>query len=280
MLSQLSILIPIYNGDPTALVGDLLAQISTAEKLDCEIIIGDDGSDAATQALLRALSGERVRVVRNEENRGRAAIRNRLAREARFDTLLFIDGGRMRVDRADFLQRYLDRAPSDIILSGGYSLAPGEGLRYRYERGTRQRNFHSCNFLIAKRIITAVPFDESFVDYGYEDVLLGVDLQRAGYTLLTIDNPTRLATYDTSATFLAKTASAMRTLAKHQDRLRGHVRLLDTALCLKRLGLLRPLAFIDRHYGATLQRQLCGARPSLLAYMLFKLCRLSREMFF
>ena len=66
-----------------------------------EIIIGDDGSSAEYHEKYRSLEGENVRVISSEKNIGRAAIRNRLALEAKGDFLLFIDADAMMPGTAE-----------------------------------------------------------------------------------------------------------------------------------------------------------------------------------
>ena len=79
---------------------------------------------------------------------------------------------------------------------------PEGNLRWRYERAAapaltamrRQarpyRCFNISNLLISRELILAHPLDNRFVNYGYEDVMLGRDLREAGIDVLHIDAPT------------------------------------------------------------------------------------------
>ena len=94
---KLSILIPTYNYDCSHLVLQLLEQLPE----DAEIIVGDDCSAEAIQL---TTTDERVHIYRPEHNLGRASIRNRLAKEAKGEWLLFIDS-------VEICPNVLDRKP-------------------------------------------------------------------------------------------------------------------------------------------------------------------------
>jgi len=89
---MLSILIPIYNEDITKLVKDLAYQCNR-QKIDFEIICFDDASKQRYKDKNEVLrSVFRVNYVELSENLGRAKIRNWLAKSARFEHLMFLDG--------------------------------------------------------------------------------------------------------------------------------------------------------------------------------------------
>src|SRR5688572_12330280 len=91
MVSELSILIPIYNQDVLQLVSELLTQCRQITTR-FEIILYDDASKDKYRKRHRYLNEEpEVRYVELRENIGRAAIRNRLAQDANFNYLLFLD---------------------------------------------------------------------------------------------------------------------------------------------------------------------------------------------
>ena len=90
---ELSILIPTYNDVCTDSVNTLMQQAESIGDLRFEIIVADDASTdenvgEANRAIDRMTN---CRYIRRENNVGRAAIRNFLAQEARYEWLLFVD---------------------------------------------------------------------------------------------------------------------------------------------------------------------------------------------
>ena len=86
-MQGLSILIPVYKDSCVAQALALRRQCQGLE-MQWEIVVADDGSPSPYDALndeISSIGG--CRLVKRRENVGRAAIRNFLAREARFDTL-------------------------------------------------------------------------------------------------------------------------------------------------------------------------------------------------
>jgi hypothetical protein len=87
-LEPFSVIVPVYNGAET--LGECLTEIVNQEcpKDRFEVIVVDDGSTDASAAIASTFP---VRLIRLPGNRGRIEARNRGAREARFETLVFND---------------------------------------------------------------------------------------------------------------------------------------------------------------------------------------------
>jgi len=85
---KLSIVVPAYNSEETLerCLSAILA--ATAEREDCEVIVVDDGSEDRTPEIAQ---GFPVRLIRSERNEGRIRARERGARAARSDRILFVD---------------------------------------------------------------------------------------------------------------------------------------------------------------------------------------------
>ena len=92
-MKGLSILIPEYNCDCTQLVRDLHRQCASAQLPSWEIVVADDGSidETAVNQNRIIATWDNCTFIRNEQNMGRAAIRNFLAEKAQYDRLIFID---------------------------------------------------------------------------------------------------------------------------------------------------------------------------------------------
>ncbi len=282
-MKEISILIPTFNDNCVALVQALQQQACLLGS-DYEIIVADDGStDNMKLQANRAINElSNCKVIERAENGGRAAIRNFLAQQAHYDWLLFIDSD-MVVCREDFLQRYATTSDNDLVVDGGVCIGkvvPGN-LRSLYEKTaekdhtaekrqqTPYQHLHTANLFMHRDVISQHPFDERFRHYGYEDVLLGKELEKAAIPIRHIDNPLSFEIYESNEHFLAKTEEGLRTLYEFRNELKGYSNLLEVAERLK------PLAFMirgmhHRNKGRE-RRNLLGSNPSLKVFSLYRL---------
>ena len=282
---ELSILIPVYNSDCRQQVTALSYQAETIEGLRCEIVVADDGSDdVALQGINAELSAlPNVRYIRREQNVGRAAIRNYLAHEARYEWLLFMDGD-MAIPSDTFLKKWVEADVKEVAY-GGYVVGEGSrsSLRFIYEkenepmhRATERRkrphqHFHTCNFLIRRDLMLANPFDERFRHYGYEDVLFGKQLKKNDVKIEHVDNPAGFFDFEDNVHFVNKTEEGLRTLHVFRKDLRGYSQML-TFVDGIHLGVVRwCIRCWHRLFGALERRNLCGNSPSLRLFKLYKL---------
>jgi len=223
-----------------------------------------------------------VRFIIRQTNSGRAAIRNFLVSEAQYPWLLFLDGD-MTIPNDRFLQNYLDC--DALIAYGGYNVGQGSisNLRFRYEKACEPQHrpderrkrpfqhFHTSNFIISRDIIIDHPFDERFRNYGYEDVFFGKQLKQAGFNISHIDNPAGFFVYEDNAHFVSKTEEGLRTLHQFATELQGYSQLL-TLVDGIHLGIVKSVIRLwHRLFGAIERRNLCGQRPSLTVFKLYKI---------
>lgn len=293
LYGMLSILIPTYNHCPSALVAALSAQgealaADGTEDFAFEIIVADDGStDRSVAEELRQLDTiAGCRTLLLPANVGRAAIRNRLAREARGGFLLFIDADAGVEDCGFVRKMWADRLRADVVC-GRVGLAPrpgrpGHELRYAYEQAAeRQRpacrrmadpyaRLSSFCLMMRRGGWETVGFDERCTEYGYEDVLLGLALEAHDFSILHTDHTLVHLGLDTNAGFLRKTEAAARTLAGlggTARRVAAAARIYDRLQRLHlawTLGVLPPLLPL-------LRRQLMSRHPWLPLFHLYKL---------
>ena len=290
----LSILIPAYNCDCSQLVRQLLEQLPE----EAEVIIGDDCSTDAD--IIRRL-GEvgrlpGCRIYRPDRNLGRAAIRNALAREAKGEWLLFIDAD-AEVRSQTFIADYLTAAEGSTVKSqcskagvvcGGTGNLPrcprpSAGLRYDYEVAAEKRltlsrrqkhpyaQFTTFNFLIQRDLFLSIGFDESLKQYGHEDTYFGLELERRGIAVLHIDNKLTHLGLEDASEYLAKTETALRSLASMEAGQRRHVRVSALALRLERWHLLELLRFLFSATKPLLRANLLGRHPSQPLFAFYKL---------
>lgn len=284
MKRELSILIPTYNHRCLPLVRELARQASRAEGLSWEVIVAEDGS-TDKQALAdnsRVSLLPRCRQVILPHNIGRAAIRNHLARLARYSTLLFIDSD-MDVSLDDYLSRFL--SANGEVVYGGYRVSERVTpcLRSRYERAASpsralsrrlQRPYHAlraCNLMVSRELMLRFPFDERFSRYGFEDTMLGKTLMRHHVPICHIDAPVDFDCQESDLDFMEKTEEALRTLHRFEDELADMSSLLALTLELDRLHVSRIFRFSHRHLGKAVRHALISKRPPLWLFQLYKL---------
>ncbi len=225
---MLSILIPTFNDELRPIVEDLCRQIEPLES-PIEIIIGDDHSH--DQDAYNALEGHGpVTLMRNPKNLGRTATRHRLAQEANFEKLLFLDADVMPA-RADFLQRYLSSIHKAPVVFGGVSYTaekPEKSMRLRWVYGKereaktahrRQKNPHfiiSQNLMIDRVVFLKVNNPE-IKRYGWDNVF-SFELMHRGIEVAHIDNPVIHLGLEPCKTYLDKVDQAMNTLVWAERR--------------------------------------------------------------
>lgn len=293
---MLSILIPTYNFNCTALATELQRQI-TAHNLTAEIIVMDDASPCEELRLSNRPIDDLPdgRLILLDKNVGIARIRNILADEARYEKLLFLDSDVYPV-YDDFLVRYLDASAQSDVVCGGLlfrSTPPSPHCTLRYKYGSRVESqsveqrmkepygeFRTLSFLASREAFMQVRFNETFTRYGHEDTFFGKELGEKGYRLIHIDNPIYHDVPDTNEAFLAKTRRSIENLKEHQAILHSHVKLLQFYEKLHRMHVVAPV-----DWGYTLLRPLLVANlmskhPSLLLFNIYKvgyLCHIMRH---
>ena len=118
-MMKISLLIPVYDYDIVALVYSMKSAMGKVPEF-FEILIGDDGSSAEYKEKYRSLEDESVKVIFSEKNIGRAAIRNRLALEAKGDFLLFIDADAMLPGTAEaYMLKWIPVMTLSRVICGG-----------------------------------------------------------------------------------------------------------------------------------------------------------------
>ncbi len=283
---MLSILIPTFNDDCRALATDLANQARSAGLSAWEVVVADDGStDKSVVALNETLNHiPGCRFVKRGRNIGRAAIRNFLVEQSMGDHLLFIDADMSLVD-THYLEKYERAQGLAPVVYGGYSVGKGNrsNLRYIYEKNGEKnhsaelrsrhpyQDFHTSNFMITRQLIEAIPFDERFRHYGYEDVLFGKQLLAHAIPILHIDNPVCFNRFEANEDFIRKTEEGLRTLHTFRKDLKGYSPLLDLAEKIEKTHLKRLAANTLRIFNKSLLTHAVSNKPCLLAFNLYKL---------
>lgn len=211
---MLSILIPTFNFDSTYLVEELFNQCINND-VEFEILVYDDGSKSTLNKNNQKINSFKNCIFKELPNNiGRSAIRNLLAKNAKYNSLLFVDSGVFPKNKK-FIESYIKSSIG--VVNGGMTHAKKPPkkpfkLRWIYTKYREKNAFCSSNFLIKKAIFEKYPFDETIKTYGYEDVLFFDNLQKNNIDILKIDNPVIHNADDDATAFVKKTECALNNL--------------------------------------------------------------------
>jgi len=212
---MLSILIPTYNYDITPLVKEVHKQCKACH-IKFEVLAYDDASKShlnITNTNINAIDFCTFKELPN--NIGRSAIRNLLAKNAQYSSLLFIDAGTFP-KHDSFIEKYLS-IKNKSAASGGMThletppKAPYK-LRWLFTKTREFKTLCSSNFMINKDVFLSNIFDESLKNYGYEDVLFFEKLFKKNIQTHFFNNPVIHSADDDANTFIKKTEFAIENL--------------------------------------------------------------------
>lgn len=201
---MLSILIPTYNYNITHLVNELHRQAMNTY-VDFEILVMEDGSTQFVDENKAVADLKYCKYTILTKNIGRSAIRNRLADDARFNHLLFLDCD-SEVIMPHFIEKYIAFCKENSVVVGGTAYDTGNknpkySLRLKYgrlreaksalerEKDGLYSHFSAFNFLISKSTFNQIRFDEDIQGYGHEDTLFGHKIAELKCIMHHIDNP-------------------------------------------------------------------------------------------
>ncbi len=283
---MLSILIPVYNRPVCSLVHTLASQCR-ALGIAFEIQVQEDGS-ATYLTENAALAGlPNVFYTQYAQNAGRASIRNRLADEARYNQLIFLDCD-SEVLQNEFIGEYIKYTEYDLVYGGTIYLKPQKGdlmLHYLYgssreaiPASQRAKNpyasFRTNNFMVKKDVFARVRFDESLKQYGHEDTLFALTFAKVGFNMKHIENPVLHGGLEETTEFLKKSKMALENgwqLVQSGDMEPSAIKVIDGYL--KLMSVPSGAWFLNRlyRYEAALIRNLSSDSPHLRRFDLLRL---------
>jgi glycosyltransferase involved in cell wall biosynthesis len=290
---MLSVLIPCYNFEVLSLVEKIHKQ-ATALRIPFEIIVLDDASPICFLESRTINKLENCKYTILEKNIGRSAARNFLAKEAKYEWMLFLDADVKMVSH-NFIQKYITALKTPSIIYGGIkyqSRKPRKDhlLRWVYGRkrealsvSARKRNpyisFLSLNFVVHKTIFEKVCFNDKIPNLRYEDTLFSYDLSQAKAPIVHIDNPVYHLGIDSSLRFIKKTEDALIALKYLIDQEllpHSYTKLSAFYKLMKQLRLIGPLTFVLDLFNNNLLKNLNSNSPSLFIFDLYRLCYFSK----
>jgi len=225
---MLSILIPTYNYNIEALVVELHHQASACN-IDFEIICYDDCSTnqeiVAANKSINSLQNTTYKIL--ESNIGRSAIRNLLAKDTRYDLLLFLDAD-VILKSNNFIHNYISDIDSNYkVFFGGFiydktetylqtNLRGKYGLKYE-QVDAEKRNLSpyrliiSANFLVEKKLFIKLNSRITENRYGLDNVF-GALLKTNNIDVLHINNGVYHKGLEDNISFIDKSEQATKTL--------------------------------------------------------------------
>jgi glycosyltransferase involved in cell wall biosynthesis len=265
----------------------VLQQQAEALGIAYEILVADDASPQKDTIRMNRAINElpHCLYIVKETNTGSAATRNYLGARSRYHWLLFLDCD-ITIPDEHFLERYVADEHEGVV-NGGISIIDDDSLRhnlrYLYEKDAepahsaerrqadRYHEFRSTNFMIEREVFEACPFDERFTRSGYEDVLFGKMLKQQKVSVTHIDNPVMMTEFEPNPAYVTKIERSMRTLYTFRDELRGYSRILTFDKGIH-IGAVRGLIRLwHRIFGAMERRNLCGERPCLKLFNIYRM---------
>lgn len=298
---MLSVLIPIYNYDVNPLVTTLDQQLTQAG-IPYEIILTDDNSNNLD---IRERNASLVRLentlyIQNQENMGRAKIRNLLADTAQYPYLLFIDCD-AAIQHQDYIKKYIEaieviRQQPLFVINGGvayqnekpdhqYILRWTFGKKREEETADRRslkpyHHFTPFNIVITKSLFQQFRFDETLTTYGHEDTLFGCQLKEYNIPCLHINNALIHIGLDKNTVYLKKLRTSIDNiiLLSENKKINQHFleenRLLRTYKLCRKIGLHSLLNFIFQNNQAKMENKLT-LTPNMFLLDLYKLSYLA-----
>lgn len=288
MVTEVSILIPVYNQDVTALV-QMLADQCARLAVRYEILLYDDGSEEKYKLINRTLAHNAdVRYVELPDNIGRAAIRNRLASDARYDYLLLLDNDCLPTS-PNFIYNYLKAGHKSEVVIGGVtyaSKAPDKAYRLHWKYGKlrgaksakgRQTEPYSgiylCNALIRRDVFLYFPLREELKRYGHEDTVFAGELRENKIHIKHIDNPVVHLGLEKTPAMMAKAGDAVANLVQLYHKGEGveHLKLVRMFEVLGNLRLLNAYTLVFSKVEKSVLQNLYSGNPNLLLFDLYRL---------
>ena len=294
---MLSILIPTYNYNTTALVKTLQQQ-AIACAVAFEIIVLDDASSdiqsSTENKKINALA--HCIFLENQKNLGRTATRNILAHKATFKWLLFLDADVIPLHQ-NFIQTYLKQINNQYqIISGGITYEDkrpmqDQLLRWVYGRARESKsakarnkkpyNLISANLLVTKELfVKANNFETNH--YGL-DIYFSYKIRELKAKVLHIENPTIHLGLESTSVFIEKSLRAIQTTCALEKE--NKIDIASRALQikynqLKTVGAIKLFVFVCSSFEKKFIKNLTSNRPSMLFFDLYKLlyyCKLKKN---
>lgn len=298
---MLSILVPTYNYKTIDLVKELQQQ-AISEKIDFEIIVGDDKSSdleiVNQNQIINDL--ENCSYLVNKQNLGRGGNLNALVKQSKFDWVLFLDCDVMP-EKSNFLKNYTDcikNQKSEICFGGliydKKKPKSDELLRWFYGHKRESISLEkrklkpyettlTSNILIKKSVLEQFPFHSEIKNYGFEDLVFVLELKKNNIKIEHIENPVLHLNLEKSLVFVNKFQSSLANLKYLTDNKiieNKDARFSHLKSKLDKLFLTSLVAFCFKIFKNSFLKNLASKNPSVFIFDLYRIgfyCSLFRE---
>ena len=224
---MLSVLVPIYNYNAYPLVEELHKQCIELG-IVFEILCQDDASKSALN-----INNEKINSLSNcnfislEKNVAHRQNRNLLAKRAKYEYLLFLDGDSIVIN-SHYIKNYINNLKEYDVIYGG-RLHPEnypsnqQILRWKYGKfiedklaKDRLKKPYKCllfnNTIIKKECFNKVKFDTEITLYGHDDTQLSYQLSLIPSKIHHIDNQIKHGDIDSNEVYINKTKNSIKSL--------------------------------------------------------------------
>lgn len=288
-LKMISVLIPTYNYNVFPLAKEAHLQGEKAE-IPFEVLVYDDcspNSVVENENINQLTCGSFIKLPKNI---GRSAIRNKLARDAKYQNLLFLDAD-TQIISSQFLENYLKAIENESqIIYGGILYQDNkpnstEILRWVYGNKRealpiheRNKNPHlrflTLNFLIKKNVFSLIEFNEQIPNLRHEDTLFALDAKKNGIKVTHIHNPVIHLGLESSEVFLRKSEESVDVLHLFLEKNMidvEEVALTKRATQLKKMRLSGLFLWFYHLTKNSMKKNLLSKKPSLFIFDLYRL---------
>lgn len=293
---MLSILIPTFNYDITALVVEVHKQ-SKSCNIVFEILAFDDASTdlevRKNNASINTLENTSYTILKS--NIGRSAIRNKLAKSAQYSWLLFLDADVMP-SPSNFIENYikLKNSKHEAVFGGFIYSKKNENyssnLRWAYGKkyeqvDAKKRNkspYHitiSANVLIKKSVFQSLELEE-INRYGMDN-LFGAKLRAKNCSIIHIQNPVFHCGLEDNQTYIKKTNEGIDTLVyffKKGKLKSSDNKLLALYLRLKAMKINQLISILGSVFNPIIKVNLLGSKPNISLFQMYKLFCICKKM--
>ena len=275
---NLSILIPCHDWNLLQLVNELNQLCIKSKSLNkFEIICIEDGSKKLFKnSKIKKLDNVYYSI--STQNIGRSAVRNKLARLANFEWLLFIDCDSEIVDD-NFIENYTKEANRDLSKTVFYGqtlykksnnceFSLHENYGKKIESKKKIKYFSSHHFLIKKRLLLEKKFNEKITKYGYEDLIFQLE---SNYNFEYIENPLYHTGLKKNLKFIADCESSLENLLIYENQkiIEDKIRIL---VWFKKLNVFQSFILIAfKFLRPFLLKNLNSNKPNLILLQFYKL---------
>jgi len=286
---MLSVLVPIYNYNAYPLVEELHKQCIELG-IVFEILCQDDASKSTLNT-----NNEKINSLSNcnfislEKNVAHRQNRNLLAKRAKYEYLLFLDGDSIVIN-SHYIKNYINNLKEYDVIYGG-RLHPEnypsnqQILRWKYGKfiedklaKDRLKEPYKCllfnNTIIKKECFNKVKFDTEITLYGHDDTQLSYQLSLIPSKIHHIDNQIKHGDIDSNEVYINKTKNSIKSLlvlyaSKKIDY--RYVSLLKLYVFLKTIKLHLIALLFYKIFKNTMTKNLVSNNPSLIVFNLFRI---------